>query len=70
MNFSFRKRQPIPELRIDEAARAAAADLDRSDPLPDADVEHLSMVDQLAELRLQEVRTLNQQRSKNLGQTF
>jgi hypothetical protein len=68
MNFSFRKRQPIPELHIDEAARAAAAELDKSDPLADADIEHPSMVDQLAELRLQEVQTLNQQRSKNLNQ--
>ena len=68
MNFSFRKRQPIPELHIDEEARAAAAGLDDSDPLPVVDIEHLSMVDQLAELRLQEVRTLNEQRSKKLNQ--
>jgi hypothetical protein len=69
MSFSFRKRQPIPELHIDEAARAAAAPLDKSDAPLDADVEHLSMVDQLASIRLQEVRTLNAQRSKDLNQT-
>ena len=69
MNFSFRKRLPIPELHIDEAARAAMAPLDESDALPAANVEHLSMVDQLAEIRLQELRTLNDQRSKNLNQT-
>jgi hypothetical protein len=68
MNFSLRKRQPIPELHIDEAARAAAAPLDRSDVEPTADTEHLSMVDQLAQIRLQEVQTLNEQRSKNLNQ--
>jgi hypothetical protein len=68
MNFSLRKRQPIPELHIDEAARAAAAPLDRSDAEPTADVENLSMVDQLAQIRLQEVRTLNEQRSKDLNQ--
>jgi hypothetical protein len=69
MNFSFRKRQPIPELHIDEAARAAAAPLDRSDAPPATDdVGHLSMADQLAQIRLQEVRTLNEQRSKNLNQ--
>jgi hypothetical protein len=70
MNFSFRKRQPIPELHIDEAARAAAAPLDKSDAPPgNDDVAHVSMVDQLAEMRLQEVRTLNEQRSKDLNQT-
>jgi hypothetical protein len=68
MNFSFRKRQPIPELHIDEAARDAAAVLDKSDPIPGADVEHLSMVDQLAQIRVQEVRTLNERRSGNLNQ--
>jgi len=68
MNFSFRKRQPIPELHIDEEARDAAAELDKSDLLPGADGEHLSMVDQLAQIRLQEVRTLNERRSGNLNQ--
>ena len=69
MNLSFRKRQPIPELHIDEEARAAAAPLDKSDGPPVADdVEHPSMADQLAQISLQEVRTLNDQRAKNLDQ--
>jgi hypothetical protein len=68
MNFSFRKRQPIPELHVDETARAAAAPLDKSDATPTEEVGHLSMVDQLAQIRLQEVRTLNEQRSKDLNQ--
>jgi hypothetical protein len=68
MKFSFRKRQPIPELHIDEAARDAAAVLDKSDPVPGADADHLSMVDQMAQIRLQEVRTLNEKRSGNLNQ--
>jgi hypothetical protein len=68
MNFSFRKRQPIPELHIDEAARDAAAVLDKSEPVPGSDVDHLSMVDQIAQIRLQEVRTLNEKRSENLNQ--
>jgi hypothetical protein len=70
MNLSFRKRQPIPELHIDEEARAAAAPLDKSDaPLTSDDVAHQPIVDQIAAIRLQEVRTLNDQRSNDLNQT-
>jgi hypothetical protein len=68
MKFSFRKRQPIPELHVDAAARAAAEPLDESDPVPAPDVAHLSMVDQLANIGLQEVQTLNEQRSRKLNQ--
>jgi hypothetical protein len=47
MSLSFRKRQPIPELHIDEAARAVAAQHAESDAMP-TDVELLSTVDQRA----------------------